>query len=57
MKRKKRDRLERAHSHGYKAGINGRSVDDCPFTQLDIRAYWLGGWRDGIDDKQSGLYK
>lgn len=57
MKRKKRDRLERAHSHGYKAGINGRSVDDCPFYQLDARAQWLGGWRSGIDDKQSGLYK
>ncbi|HCV04896.1 MAG TPA: ribosome modulation factor, partial [Pseudoalteromonas sp.] len=25
MKRQKRDRLERAHSQGYKAGLAGRS--------------------------------
>ena len=26
MKRQKRDRLERAQSKGYKAGLNGRSM-------------------------------
>ena len=30
MKRQKRDRMERAQSQGYKAGLNGRSTDSCP---------------------------
>ncbi|WCE31093.1 ribosome modulation factor [Vibrio sp. SCSIO 43137] len=57
MKRQKRDRLERAQSQGYKAGLNGRSVDACPYQQTDARSFWLGGWRDARDDKQTGLYK
>ena len=30
MKRQKRDRLERAHSQGYKAGMAGRSKNIAP---------------------------
>ena len=57
MKRQKPDRLERAQSQGYKAGLNGRSQEACPYSQMDSRSYWLGGWRDARDDKQAGLYK
>lgn len=51
MKRQKRDRLERAQSQGYKAGLNGRSQEACPYQQVDARSYWLGGWRDARDEK------
>ncbi|MGR6861499.1 ribosome modulation factor [uncultured Aliivibrio sp.] len=58
MKRQKRDRLERAQSQGYKAGLNGRSSENCPYHQsMDARSCWLGGWRDARDDKHSGLFK
>jgi ribosome modulation factor len=57
MKRQKRDRLERAQSQGYKAGLNGRSSDDCPYQQMEPRSYWMGGWREAREDKTSGLYK
>ncbi|MCV5976625.1 ribosome modulation factor, partial [Escherichia coli] len=38
MKRQKRDRLERAQSQGYKAGLNGRSQEACPYQQVDARS-------------------
>ena len=40
MKRQKRDKLTRAHSKGYQAGISGRSKDICPFQQNDARSEW-----------------
>ncbi|MBC7002804.1 ribosome modulation factor [Photobacterium sp. BZF1] len=57
MKRQKRDRLERAQSQGYKAGINGRSSEDCPYQSTEARTNWLGGWREAREDLQSGLFK
>ncbi|CAM4408672.1 ribosome modulation factor [Vibrio astriarenae] len=57
MKRQKRDRNERAHSQGYKAGLNGRSSEECPYQQMEAKSYWLGGWRDARDDKNAGLYR
>lgn len=57
MKRQKRDRLDRAQSQGYKVGLNGRSMDDCPYQQMDAKSNWLGGWRDARDDKNSGMIK
>ncbi|WP_394244410.1 ribosome modulation factor [Vibrio astriarenae] len=57
MKRQKRDRNERAHSQGYKAGLNGRSSEECPYQQMEAKSNWLGGWRDARDDKNAGLYK
>jgi len=47
MKRKKRDKLERAFSNGRLAGIRGHSIDLCPYTQPETRGPWLGGWREG----------
>jgi ribosome modulation factor len=46
MKRQKRDRLERAHSRGYQAGLIGKSREHCPYNTLDAREHWLGGWRE-----------
>ena len=46
MKRQKRDKMTRAHSKGYQAGISGRSKENCPFQQNDARSQWLGGWRE-----------
>tara|TARA_B100000700_G_scaffold43193_1_gene44484 strand:+ start:714 stop:980 length:267 start_codon:yes stop_codon:yes gene_type:complete len=55
MKRQKRDRLERAHSQGYKAGMAGRSKEHCPYQQIDPRSQWLGGWREAVEDRS--MYK
>lgn len=46
MKRQKRDRLERAHTKGFNAGLTGRSREMCPYQQLEAKSQWLGGWRD-----------
>lgn len=57
MKRQKRDRLDRAHAKGYKAGITGRSRDACPYQTSDSKSEWLGGWREAIGDRNVGLFK
>ncbi|MGK0306924.1 MAG: ribosome modulation factor, partial [Gammaproteobacteria bacterium] len=36
MKRQKRDKLSRAHSKGYQAGITGRSKEHCPFQSTNV---------------------
>lgn len=55
MKRQKRDKLSRAHSKGYQAGIIGRSKENCPFQASTPRSEWLGGWREAVEDRQQGL--
>lgn len=55
MKRQKRDKLSRAHSKGYQAGIAGRSKELCPFQASEARSEWLGGWREAIGDRSLGL--
>ncbi|GIU19759.1 MULTISPECIES: ribosome modulation factor [unclassified Shewanella] len=56
MKRQKRDRLDRAFSKGFQAGVGGRSKEICPYSTLDSKSQWLGGWREGIDGRLSGLF-
>ncbi len=56
MKRQKRDRLDRAFSKGFQAGIAGRSKEICPYGTLDSKSQWLGGWREGVDGRLSGLF-
>ena len=51
MKRQKRDRSERAFSRGMKAGLSGRQQGLCPYTDPALRSQWLGGWREGHDDR------
>jgi len=57
MKRQKRDRLDRAHSHGYQAGAAGRAKENCPYQNLNARSQWLGGWREAVDDRNLGLIR
>ncbi|MBP1524075.1 ribosome modulation factor [Salmonella enterica subsp. enterica serovar Worthington] len=42
---------ERAHQRGYQAGIAGRSKEMCPYQTLNQRSYWLGGWRQAMEDR------
>jgi ribosome modulation factor len=56
MKRQKRDRLDRAFSKGFQAGVGGRSKELCPYANLDSRSQWLGGWREGVDGRVNGLF-
>ena len=55
MKRQKRDRFQRAYVHGYKAGITGRSRDDCPSQEVNLREYWMSGWREGRTNQVQGM--
>lgn len=57
MRRQKRDRNERAHSQGFKAGVSGRSKETCPYQNGDVRSQWLGGWRDAIEARTEGLFR
>ena len=57
MKRQKRDRLDRAYSNGYQAGIAGRHKDNCPYQNANAKSEWLGGWREAMTDRNAGLYK
>jgi ribosome modulation factor len=57
MQTKKRDRLGRAHSNGYKAGLTGKTKEKCPYQNTDAKSEWLGGWRDALTDKNLGLFK
>jgi len=54
MKRKKRDKSERAFTQGFKAGIRGHEMESCPFTQTEVRGSWYGGWREGRSNYLSG---
>ncbi|GHF80007.1 ribosome modulation factor [Thalassotalea marina] len=57
MRRQKRDRLDRAYSNGYQAGIAGRHKDNCPYQNANAKSEWLGGWREAMTDRNAGLYK
>ncbi len=57
MKRQKRDKQSRAHAKGYQAGILGRSKDICPHHDVEAKSEWLGGWREAISDRNTGLFK
>lgn len=55
--RAKRDRKNRAFDHGFRAGMEGRSVDVCPYDSLlELRGLWMGGWREGRDTQLNGVY-
>jgi ribosome modulation factor len=56
MKRQKRDRLTRAHSKGFTAGISGKSTEACPFATADIKEHWLGGWREARTELSKGYF-
>lgn len=54
MKRQKRDRITRAYTRGYQAGLDGRSRDQCPFDNDMPRHHWMTGWREGHVDQIHG---
>lgn len=56
MKRQKRDKFERAHSKGYNAGISGKASESCPFSTIDIKEQWLGGWREAREAVGEGYF-
>lgn len=57
MRRQKRDKLGRAHANGYQAGLCGRTKENCPYQDVNTRSQWLGGWREAITDRNTGLFK
>lgn len=55
MKAHKRNKVRHAFRQGYKAGMRGRSEEQCPYsTVVAERGAWLGGWREGRDHYLSG---
>jgi ribosome modulation factor len=57
MRRQKRDRLGRAFSNGFQAGLSGRTKDNCPYQNTVAKSEWLGGWREAISARNMGLFK
>ncbi|MCR9104886.1 MAG: ribosome modulation factor [Gammaproteobacteria bacterium] len=55
MRRQKRDMSSRAYDRGYHAGVSGRSLDDCPHSDMEHRQNWVAGWREGRSDQWDGL--
>ena len=55
MKRQKRDMVARAFKRGYLAGVSGKSKDNCPIDQTEVRQEWLNGWREGRTDQWDGM--
>lgn len=47
MKKQKRDPLNRAFNHGYRAAKTGRSIESCPHQSQATRFQWTSGWREG----------
>lgn len=57
MKRQKRDKLGRAHSNGYQAGLCGKAKEQCPYQAIEAKSQWLGGWREAVADRNMGLFR
>lgn len=57
MRRQKRDRLDRAYSNGYQAGVAGKAKENCPYQNTPAKSEWLGGWREAISDRNAGLFR
>ncbi|HEY9034585.1 MAG TPA: ribosome modulation factor [Pseudomonadales bacterium] len=55
MKRQKRDGQERAFNHGFKAAMLGKSLNDCPHGEKNMRFQWTVGWREGRQARWEGM--
>ncbi|KFC50408.1 ribosome modulation factor [Halomonas sp. SUBG004] len=54
--KKKRDRFQRAYVHGYKSGHHGSlPVMIAPSQDVNLREYWMSGWREGRGDQWDGM--
>ena len=56
MKRQKRDKMTRAHTKGFAAGVSGKSSECCPFSASEIKEQWLGGWREAKEELGKGYF-
>lgn len=56
MKRHKRERDELLYSRGFNAGLTGRSQELCPYQNINLRQYWMAGWREGRSNQREGLH-
>lgn len=54
MKRQKRERDELLYSRGFNAGLTGRSQDACPYQNINLRQFWMAGWREGRTNQHDG---
>lgn len=54
MNRKKRDKVDRAFLQGYKSGLKGHEMEDCPHFEPTARGSWFAGWREGRSNHISG---
>jgi ribosome modulation factor len=54
MRRVKRNKDKRAYKHGYNQGLKGHAKEGCPFSELDKKGQWLGGWRLGHAEYVAG---
>lgn len=56
MKSKKRNKVDRAFTQGFKAGVRGHEMEACPFETGELRGLWYGGWREGRSTHISGNF-
>lgn len=54
MKRQKRDRSSSLFNRGFKAGLDGKSRDNCPVNTSELRSHWMSGWREGREAHWGG---
>lgn len=55
MRKQKRDRSNTLYNRGFNAGLEGKSKEDCPVQNTDMRSYWMSGWREGREAHWSGM--
>jgi len=55
MKRQKRDRMQRAQTKGFTAGMQGRSREDCPYQEASVRGRWMSGWLEAREKVGDGF--
>lgn len=56
MRRQKRERSSRVFTQGFRAGLKGHDMMDCPYASDDLRITWLSGWRDGRKSLIAGYF-
>ncbi|MBV1872729.1 MAG: efflux RND transporter permease subunit [Gammaproteobacteria bacterium] len=45
--------LDDAYADGYKAGLSGKSIRNCPYDDDALQASWEAGWNDGNDQSKA----
>ncbi len=55
MKRQRRERSDLLFARGFQTGVDGRSMDLCPYQAVNLRQHWVAGWREGRVAFHQGL--